>query len=202
MRVAAVILAGGRGSRLSADRPKPLVELRGRPLVAHVLDRLALPFAPILISAADPAAFAGLDLPIVSDRVPDFQGPLAGLDAAAAFLRREEPGATHLLSLPGDTPFLPPDIAARLGAAGGEGPRLASFAGRLQPVAALWPLPALDELADHLSTASDRSLLGFAHRFGFEDIPFAPSAEAPRGDPFFNVNTPEELAEARAWISR
>lgn len=198
--VAAVVLAGGRGSRLEASVPKPLVEIGGRPMIAHVLDRIPSSVSPVVVGANDPEAFAGLGLPIVPDRFGGFLGPLAALDAAAAWLRERGDPTTHLLCLPADTPFLPSNIAARLTAAAGDRPRLGRFGDRLHPTVALWPMPLLDTLSRHLAASESLSVLRFAGRSGFEPVDFAGSPEAPGVEPFFNVNTPDDLRAARAKL--
>jgi molybdenum cofactor guanylyltransferase len=197
-RVAGLVLAGGRGARLGAGVPKPLVELGGRPMIAHVLDRIPSTVSPVVLGANDSKAFAFMPLLVVPDRTAGFRGPLAALDAAAAWLRERNDPATHLLCLPGDTPFLPRDVAARLTANAGDRPRLARAGGRLQPAAALWPLQLLDDLATHIAEGCDLSIARFADRWSFEPIDFAASPDAPDGDAFFNVNTPADLATARA----
>lgn len=194
--VAGLVLAGGRGRRLGAAVPKPLVDLAGRPLIAHVLARFPPCISPILISANDPAAFAGLGLPVAVDRVAGFQGPLAGLDAGAAYLRQACPDATHVLSLPGDTPFLPFDLADRMIASPGRVARIARDRGRLQPTIGLWPLAVLDRLPNYLAETGTRSMMAFAQEAHFEEMVFHICGNAPHDDPFFNVNTPEELMKA------
>ncbi len=194
-----MILAGGRGSRLGAAVPKPLVELLGRPLIAHVLDRVPESCRPVLVAANNPDAFAPLGLPVVADRFAGFPGPLAGLDAANARLKREHPEINHVLALPGDTPFLPRDIAERLLARLGPRPRLARFGDRLQPTVALWPLACLDRLPDLFGESTERSVRAFAGACGFDPVDFAVDPAAPGGDPFFNINTPADLALARRF---
>lgn len=110
--VGAVVLAGGRATRL-AGVDKGLVELAGRPLVAHVLTRLEGRVAAIVLSAnRNLDAYAAYGHGIARDASDDYPGPLAGLLAAAP--RLDTP---WLLCVPCDTPFLPIDLAPRLLAA-------------------------------------------------------------------------------------
>ncbi|WP_152045866.1 molybdenum cofactor guanylyltransferase [Aureimonas psammosilenae] len=201
-RIAGLVLAGGRGSRLGSAVPKPLVPLAGSPLLARVLDRFAGAVEPVLVNANDTASFAQFDLPVVSDRLPDFPGPLAGLDAAAAWLADRRPDVAGLVCLPGDTPFLPLDIVTRLAAGPSERVRLAGFAGRLQPTIGFWPLARLAGLKEHITASENRSVIGFAEARGFDTVSFATDMNAPGGDPFFNVNTPNDLEIAETWLSR
>ncbi|KAB0681887.1 molybdenum cofactor guanylyltransferase [Aureimonas leprariae] len=194
-RIAGLVLAGGRGSRLGAAVPKPMVEIGGRPMIAHVLDRFPPAVSPILIGVNDREAFAPLPYPIVRDRIDGHPGPLAALDAATHWLRERRDAATHLICLPGDTPFLPADVCARLADDPGRRPRIARCGGRLHPTVALWPLACLEDLRTHIEASGNLSVVAFAERTGFDAVDFDASTAV---DPFFNVNTPDDLILARA----
>lgn len=132
-QITGLILAGGRGSRMGGV-DKGLQPLHGRPLVAHVLERLRPQVGPLLINANRHAAeYARFGLALVSDADASFAGPLAGLLAGL-----EQAPTDWLLSVPCDAPRLPPDLAARLAAAAAAtGAELAvpvTTDGRLQPV--------------------------------------------------------------------
>jgi molybdopterin-guanine dinucleotide biosynthesis protein A len=185
-RVAAVVLAGGAARRMGGG-DKPLLELAGRSIVARVID--ALDARHIAISAnGDPARFASLGLPVVSDGAFAGQGPLAGvlagLDWAAGV------GADALLTVPGDTPFVPHGLAAALA----PEPACAASNGRAHHLVALWPVACRDELRQMLSAPGRRDVFSFADRIGMRRVDFP----AAKWDAFFNVNTPEDLAAARA----
>lgn len=197
-KLAGLVLAGGRGLRMQAAVPKPLLRLGARTLLDHVLDRLPPPIFPVLISANRPEAFAAFGLPVLGDRVGGFAGPLAGLEAAAAFLGERHQPVTHLMMLPGDTPFLPAELVPRLQAGAGDKARVASRAGALQPTVTLWPMAALAALPAFLDGPGKHSIRRFLEQVGFEEVVFGDQPGAPGGDPFFNVNTPEDLALAVA----
>ena len=200
--VAGLILAGGRGTRMGAGVPKPLLLLGARTLLAHVRARLTPAIAPVLLSANDADAFADTGMPVIADRVRGFAGPLAGLDAAAAFLSAHAPPATHLLMLPGDTPFLPPDLVPRMLEERRGAVRVARYAGVLQPTVTLWPLAVLNDLGGFLGSPGKHAIRGFLDQTGFDPVDFPSDDAAPGGDPFFNVNTPLELALARSAEAR
>ena len=108
-KITGVILAGGLGRRMGGI-DKGLQELRGRPLVAWVVERLAPQVDELLINAnQNGARYAAFDHRVVPDQIPDFAGPLAGLHAALS-------AATHPLvaTAPCDSPFLPDDLISRL----------------------------------------------------------------------------------------
>ena len=138
LRIFGVILAGGKGRRMGAD--KALVPLAGRPLIAHVLDRLEPQVERVLISAnGDAARFSAFGCPVVEDAVP--QGPLSGVLAALTVAAAM--GATHLVSAPVDTPFLPGDLVPQLLFAAERSPvglALASDATGDHPATAIWPV--------------------------------------------------------------
>lgn len=172
---------------------KALLSLAGRPLLGHVLDRLARQVDQVLLSAnGDPARFAEWGCKVVADAHP--QGPLSGILAAmyeAALL-----GATHVVSSPVDTPFLPDDLVERLLLASRmspEGLALARTADGTHPATALWPVTLAPALAVFLATGGAKvTRFTDAHHAAFSDFP------DPRA--FLNLNTPEDLAAAEALM--
>jgi molybdenum cofactor guanylyltransferase len=200
-RFAAVLLAGGRGARMGGELPKPLISLGGRTLADRALDVVRFHCAPILVSAADAVAFAGLALPVVEDLREGRLGPLAGLEAAARWLAANAPDTTHLVSIPGDTPFLPQDLVPRLGVGAEDRVRVARSAAGTHPTVALWPTAALARLGPYLDRpGANLSVRAFLDDCGWEAVPFEADPRAPEGDPFFNVNTPADLAAARSML--
>lgn len=200
----ALILAGGLGRRMAgrsdhgaaplADPlPKPLVPLAGQPLIAHVIARLRPQVADIWINANDgEAAYAAFGCPLVADTIPGRPGPLAGVLAGLERLASEAPEAS-LLTVPADTPFLPADLARRLTERQADTGRVvcAGSGGQRHPVIALWPASA--------RAALRQSLLAGRLKVGLLLDALGAVTERWEGepdDPFFNVNTPEELAIA------
>jgi molybdopterin-guanine dinucleotide biosynthesis protein A len=110
--VAAVILAGGKGRRVGGE-DKGLIDLNGKPLIAHVIDVIAPQVDNLFISAnRNIEQYEAFSYPVISDRQAGFCGPLAGIDAA--FAATDKP---YLLCVPCDTPFLPPNLLSLLYAA-------------------------------------------------------------------------------------
>lgn len=172
---------------------KGFVQLAGRPLIAHVLDRLEPQVDRVLISAnGDPARFAGLGRPVVADARA--QGPLSGVLAALTLAAAQ--GATHLVSTPVDTPFLPGDLVPQLLLAAEGSPQglaLASDATGDHPATAIWPVGLAPALAAFLAG-------GQARITRFTDAHQAARAYFPDPRAFLNLNTPEDLAAAEALL--
>ncbi len=186
--IAAVILAGGEARRLGGI-DKPLLEIAGISLLARILRTLASEHTAIAISAnGDPARFSEFCIPVLNDGAFTRMGPLAGILAGLEWAATL--GATDLLSVPGDTPFIPRQLAVSLSPA----PAYAASRGRAHPAVALWPVTCRKALKDHLSGENSRSVLGFAQSLGARRVEFA-TAET---DPFANINTPADLAAVSA----
>lgn len=196
--IPAVILAGGAGRRLG-QVDKALVALGHRPLIAHVVARLAPQVGALAISAnCDPDRFGRLGLPVLPDTVPGRPGPLAGLLAGLDWAAAAHPAARRLLTVPVDCPFLPVDLVARLAAKAGAGEvALAASSGRRHPVVALWPLALAAKLRAGLADGSLRKVEAFA--MGEPHVVVAWPGQPL--DPFFNINTAEDLAAAEALLA-
>lgn len=190
-----LLLAGGLARRMGGG-DKPLRMLAGRAILTHVIARLGPQCDGLLLNAnGDPARFAGHGLPMAADNVPGFAGPLAGILAGLDWTAEHRPHLQWLVSVAADTPFIPPDLVARLhGAREAAGVPLACAAsgGRAHPVIGLWPVSLREELRHALTVEDERKVSRWAARHG------CASAEWPAlpVDPFFNANTPEDFAEA------
>ncbi|ORE97808.1 molybdenum cofactor guanylyltransferase [Aurantimonas sp. 22II-16-19i] len=204
VKPAGLVLAGGRGSRMGGPTPKPLTPLCGRPLVAHVIARLEPQADRIFLAAPRDRGYERFGLTLAPDRRPGLPGPLAGIEAGLAALPARRPGEPErrLLVVPGDTPFLPQDLAERLAQRAGERPVIAVFEGRLQPATGLWPGSLLADLTRWLDTGRPLAIRAFLEEVGFDTAAIDATPDAPAGDPFFNVNTPDDLVTAEAFLHR
>jgi molybdopterin-guanine dinucleotide biosynthesis protein A len=201
--IAGIVLAGGRATRLGGG-DKPLRPLGGRPMLAHILERLGPQVGVVAISAnGDPARFAEYGLPVLADDGPSGQaGPLSGILSGMAWAKQE--GSSKVLTVAGDTPFFPRDLAARLaGAVAGKPDHIAVAAsgGHRHPVFALWPVGLEGDLSDFLTKSATFSVAAFLERHETVSVDFPIAAiGGKKVDPFFNVNTPEDLAQAEAIV--
>lgn len=203
--IAGVVLAGGGARRMFPASPgggdKSFALLAQEPMIAHVLACLRPQVSHLLINAnGDPSRFSRFGHEVVPDHAPD-QGPLAGLLAAMDWVARADAGFQALVSVSTDTPFLPHDLVARLHGHAKGGAAVASSGDRLHPVIGLWPLALREEVASALA-GERRSVEKFATAIGAVAVPFALRTIAGRTvDPFFNANTPQDLAHAQAMLS-
>ena len=183
-QVTGLVLAGGMGRRMDS-RDKGLVPFRGRPMVAHVIQRLAPQVGPLLINAnRNTEQYAAYGHPVVGDEVGGFAGPLAGLHAGMRAC------ATPLIvTAPCDSPFLPLDLVARLQMAMQDAIADAAVVrtgGFAQPVFALYQVSLLPSLTAFLEAGGRKIDTWYAqHRVA--DVDFADEAA------FANINTIEEL---------
>lgn len=197
---AGLVLAGGIARRMGGG-DKSLRLLAGRPILAHVLARLAGQCDGLLLSAnGDPSRFAAFSLPVVADDVPGFAGPLAGVLAGLDWLAAHRSDIAWMLAVPADTPFLPPDLVARLHAgraAAGTPMACAASGGRMHPVVGLWPVSLRGELRRAVVEAGERRVGRWMEERGLARVDWP----AEPLDPFLNLNTPEELAAAEEVVA-
>ncbi|MCR0980585.1 molybdenum cofactor guanylyltransferase MobA [Roseomonas populi] len=191
--ILAVVLAGGLARRMGGG-DKTLLPLGGQPMLSVLMERLRPQAAAFAISAnGDPSRFAAVapGVPVLADPLPGFPGPLAGvlagMDHAASL------GLDMVLTVPGDTPLVPMDLAARLHAAASP-IACAASAGRMHPPVALWPAGLRDDLRAAMATGEGK-VSRWAARHGCMPV------EWP-GDPFLNANAPEDLAALEAAMAR
>ena len=189
-----VILAGGLARRMGGG-DKPLRGFGGLALLDRVLAALRPQVAEVLLNAnGDPGRFAAWALPVARDGFAGHPGPLAGVLAGMDWAAAERPDLPWIVTVPGDAPFLPADLAARLHAAreaAGLPLACAASAGRTHPPVALWPVRLRADLRAALA-AGERKVDRWTARHGcatasWPDFPL---------DPFFNANTPEDLVAA------
>jgi molybdopterin-guanine dinucleotide biosynthesis protein A len=194
-----VLLAGGLARRMGGG-DKPLRSIGGRPILERVIERLQPQCEALILNAnGDPARFSATGLPVVADTVPGFAGPLAGILAALDWAAAHRPDLRWVASVAADTPFLPHDLVTRLHAAReAAGARLAcaESGGRTHPVNGLWAVDLREDLRHALVVEDLRKIDRWTARHG---IAHAGWATEPF-DPFFNANSPEDLAEAERLI--
>lgn len=208
--VVGLVLAGGRSSRMNAGRinagraesiSKARLELAGESLLAHVVRRLKPQVSSLMINSNDnPDWYRQFGAPVVADCLPDYPGPLAGLVSGMIYAAENLPEYELVALVPCDGPFLPEDLVARLRTAleaqNGD-VACVRFRGHLQPTFSLWRRRVFDAMQNELIA------LGFG---GFKELMTrlhtVPVEWPDKGfDPFFNINTPDDLTRATELLS-
>lgn len=197
--VAGVLLAGGRSRRFGGG-DKCLRAFGGGTLLGEAIARLGPQVSPLVISAnGDPARFARFGLPVVADGSCDFSGPLAGILAGMEWAAAHAPASRWVVSVPGDTPFIPHDLVARLHASVGGGAADAACVasgGRLHPVIGLWAVALAPALRRAMHSEGLRRAGVWAERCRLAVVEYP----AEPVDPFFNINRPEDLRRAERLV--
>lgn len=200
-RIPGIILAGGRATRMGSG-DKAMLPLGGQTLLAHVLARLGPQCGGLAISAnGDAARLSNFGLPVLADTMADFPGPLAGILAGLDWAA--DNGADAIVTAATDTPFLPLNLVERLGEALAQADVPIALAAstdetgatRRHPTFGLWPVSLREDLRAQLSGGL-RKLALWADRHGATTALFAASPF----DPFFNVNTPQDMVRAEAIL--
>jgi molybdopterin-guanine dinucleotide biosynthesis protein A len=196
-----VLLAGGLSSRMGGG-DKTLKTLGGRPILEWVIARARPQVDRLIVNAnGDPSRFAAFGLPVVADVVEGFAGPLAGVLTALEWTAANAPGTAWVASFPTDAPFFPEDLVARLGQAieaQGADIACATSDGQVHSVFALWPVRLRDNLRRALVDEAIRTVARWTDRYKVAHVDFA----CRPFDPFFNINRPENLAEAERLAAR
>ncbi len=198
-----VILAGGLARRMGGG-DKGLLPLSGKPLLAHVIERLEPQVAGLALNAnGDPARFADYGLPVLADSISGFVGPLAGVLAGLDWAADQ--GAEAIVTAAADTPFFPCDLVPRLllEAEGMTNPLVLAAtpdpSGRQvrHPTFGLWPVALREDLRVALQDGL-RKVVIWTDKYDGREAVF----DFDRVDPFFNVNTPDDLATAEEVLEQ
>ena len=199
--VVGLVLAGGLSRRMGGG-DKCLLPLGDRTVLAHVLERVRPQVARAILNAnGDPARFAAYGLPVVPDIVDGFAGPLAGVLTGLDWAARNAPQARWVASFAADTPFLPSDLVRRMldSVAGGKADMAcAASGGRAHPVFGLWPVRLLDDLRDAVVVRGIRKVDAWTANYRLARVECAIEGGI---DPFFNANTPADMARAEDMLN-
>lgn len=195
-----VILAGGQATRMGGG-DKALLPLGKGVVLDQILDRLLPQIDGAALNAnGDPARWGKYGLPVVGDSIAEFPGPLAGVLAGMDWAASQ--GADSLVTVAGDTPFFPADLVPQLLLAAEVAGTQIALAGTVEgdrtyrhPTFGLWPVALRDDLRQALADGT-RKVVQWTDKHGAATAMFP----TPDFDPFFNINTPEDLAKAQALL--
>jgi molybdopterin-guanine dinucleotide biosynthesis protein A len=198
--IVGVILAGGRAERMGGG-DKGLRVVGGKAILGRVIERVQPQVDALVLNAnGDPARFAAFGLPVVPDSIPDFAGPLAGVLAGLDLTAANHPQAQFVVTVPADGPFVPRDLVRHLAdTLTIEDAEVVTAASGAQtyPVVGLWPVRLRQALHEALTKEGIHKIDAWTRRFRRAVATF-PSEPV---DPFFNANTPEQLAEAERLVT-
>ena len=199
-RPVVVLLAGGLARRMGGG-DKCLVEIGGRTILSHLIERLAPQGSALILNAnGDPKRFADLGLPVAPDNLPNHPGPLAGVLAGLRWAERHRPDVTDIVTLPADGPFAPRDLVDRLleaRAAAAADLACAASDGRSHPPIGLWPVRLADALQRAMIEEEMRKVDRWTARYRLATVEFS----CDPIDPFFNANQPEDVLEAERMLN-
>ncbi|MBL4749903.1 MAG: molybdenum cofactor guanylyltransferase MobA [Amylibacter sp.] len=205
-----IILAGGLARRMGGG-DKGMIKLGGQSLLDRVITRISPQVDALALNAnGDASRFESLGLTVLKDSIGGYVGPLAGILAGLDWAHKQ--GAEHIVSVAADTPFFPETLVSRLlDASKAEGKPIALAASHdpergivRQPVFGLWPVSLREDLRDALNGGL-RKIVMWADIHGAASAVFEPETcktATSRIDPFFNINTPQDIATAEGLVER
>jgi molybdenum cofactor guanylyltransferase len=195
-----VVLAGGLARRMGGG-DKSLIQISGITILDRILARVRPQCSDLIFNANSSAETVPRGLTAVSDSVPGYPGPLAGVLAGLDWAAQNAPEISWLVSVPADCPFLPRDLIPRLHQARSDADAMlacAESAGRRHPTVALWPIRLREELRAAITKQQVRAVREWTARY-----PLAVAAWDDKPvDPFFNINTTDDLAKAAELAAR
>jgi molybdopterin-guanine dinucleotide biosynthesis protein A len=199
-QILGVVLAGGTSRRFGGG-DKGLADLGGQPVLSHVVERFGPQVARLILNVnGDASRFASFDLPKIADAENPGLGPLSGILAALDWQSVHAPDCIAIATVSADVPFLPADLIARLNERRGDGIAIAISGGRRHPTIALWPRSARDVVAKALARR-DLSVNALTERLNAVAVEFPMrNIGGSEIDPFFNINTRDDLATASALL--
>lgn len=196
--IAGAVLAGGRSSRMG-DRDKSFAALNDRPLIEQVITKAQPQVSALLISANQTDLYRQFKLPVINDVQSDHAGPLAGLYACMQYVTEHAPHLQWLATFPVDSPFYPPDLVKRLSASlefNQADIAIPCYQGSCHWAFGLWPVNLLADLRYFLEEEQGRKVQQWLQRHVVNNVEFDDASD----DPFFNINTPDDLAVAEQRI--
>lgn len=188
MKIIGAIIAGGKSSRMEA-REKAFLELGGKSILSHLIERFGPQVDQLVINAnGEPARFSEFGLVVIPDVLTSLTTPLAGLHASLQFAQKAK--AEVLVSVPSDTPFLPPDLVSKfLEKTVASGAAIASSGGQDHYIIGAWKTELLDDLERAIANNNLFRVKDWAHKVSAQKVEWPTHPF----DPLFNVNTPEDL---------
>ena len=198
MMISSVIMAGGKARRMGG-LDKALIKLNGKEIISYVIEKISKQTDDIVINTnRDQSNFKKYNLDIVTDTIEGFQGPLAGILSGMEWFYNLNKKIEWIVSSPVDSPFLPEDLIEKLFLSVTKNKKLIAVAkshGRIHPVFAIWNMSLRTSLQEAINN-DIKKIDEFTKRFNPEIVEFNSKV-----DPFFNINTPEDLIMAEKLLN-
>ena len=195
MKILGAIIAGGHSIRMGG-REKSFLDLAGATLLERTLSRLRFQVDDVVINAnGDASRFAATGVTVVEDILTDVGTPLAGLHAVLCYGAAK--GFDAVVTVPSDAPFLPLDLIQRLLESGEvTGAAIARSAGQDHYLTGIWTTAMAQSLGRLIQSEGMKRVQDFVVKAQAEKVVWA----AVPHDPFFNINTPDDLAVAEMMV--
>ncbi len=202
--IVGILLAGGQSRRM--NRPdKCLMQLNGKTLLTHAIDRLTPQVDKLILSInGDPDRFSEYNIPKITDQIEGFAGPLAGIHAGMKWAQENTPETQYIATIATDTPFFPDDLVNQFRnhiPKDNEAIILATSKGRKHPVIGLWPVSLVNELETALKN-NERKVGLWTEQHTVIKVDFPVETHGNHEfDPFFNINHPEDIEKAKELLA-
>ncbi len=191
----AVILTGGKSSRMGGGI-KSLKKFNNKSIFDRVFENLQTQVNKVIINSNDSEnLFVKYNVEVIKDSLEGFLGPLAGLHATLEWLNKNAPYINWLVTVPGDTPFIPINLVKKLLDKVKNSNHkivLAQSNGKTHPIIGIWHLDLFESLKKSLNSGN-RKIMDWASQHSLEYVEFTNS----KYDPFFNINCIEDLIKAK-----
>ena len=201
-----IILAGGLSRRMGGG-DKGLLMLGKTTIIERVIDKISPQVGSLALNInGDSSRFPDYKLPIISDSIKGYLGPLSGILAGMEWAFKN--GNRYIATVAADTPFLPDDLIKRLHAmVKSKNLNIGIAASRIlsgddvfiHPTFGIWEVALKDDLRDALANDT-RKIMFWAKKFKLDYYYFDTSDKL--SDPFFNINTPDDLEEAKYRLKK
>ena len=189
----ASIMIGGQSKRMGGGI-KSLQEFNNKKIFDRILEKISPKIEKIIINCnSEEKKFTKYKLPIFRDLKEGYLGPLAGIHSAMKWIIDFSPEVKWLITLPGDTPFIPDDLVSQFKKKISTNLKiiLVKSNNKTHPAIGLWNTDLFNSLDKALDSGT-RKILNWAELHPIEYLNY----EYEKYDPFFNINTEEDLKEA------
>ena len=191
--IAVVIMIGGKSSRLGGGI-KSLIKINNKKIFDIILERIQPQIDKIIVNSnIEDTEISKYKFPIIKDVKQGYLGPLAGIHAGMQWLNKNKPEVNWLLTLPGDTPFIPLNLVSCFKEKINQDSKiiLAKSNDKIHPIIGAWHTSLLTSLNKHLESGT-RKILEWAKNHPLEFLEFNEKGY----DPFFNINTQIDINKA------